>query len=193
MIEHLTGILIDAAPTHLVISVGGTGYGLDVSLTTGSHYISVGDTVSIFTYLHVKEDQLHLFGFFTRQEREVFLALIGISGIGPKMAQRILSETTPGQLAHIVADEDIVALNKFKGVGKKTASLLLIHLKTSFAKMNLFEELTAIASVDSEAVMALVALGVKDSAAKKAIESAAKVLGKSATIQQLITEGLKRV
>ena len=193
MIEFLEGKLVDKSPTHLVLNVNGVGYGLDVSVSTSLEYQKLNDTVSIFTYLHVKEDSLTLFGFHTTQERSVFLALIGISGIGPKMSQRILSEASPSQLATIVSSDDIVALNKFKGVGKKTASLLMLHLKSSFEKLELLNDVSAIKSTNTEAVMALIALGVKEASAKKAVDSAVKSLGPDASIQKLITEGLKKV
>ncbi len=193
MIEMLNGSLVQVLPTHLVINVNGVGYGVHVSVNTGIDYQTLNSDVSIFTYMHVKEDSLTLFGFKTTQERSVFLALIEISGIGPKMAQRILSEATPQQLANIVSNDDLVALNKFKGVGKKTASLLLIHLKSSFEKLSILHEASIINSTDNEAVMALIALGVKEGIAKKAIDSAVKSLGVDATVQALITEGLKRV
>ena len=196
MISQLTGTLIDRTPTSLVVDVNGIGFTLQVSLPTSSRFSEIGSRITILSWMLVKEDEISLFGFADAMEREIFLALIGVNGVGPKTAQRILSETTPQALAASIVAGDAAALSKFKGVGKKTAEMLVVQLKGPLSKLGLAEQAEPAAASDNpraaEAVLALVSLGVKEPAAQKAVEQAAKEFGPGASVEMLIAGALGR-
>ena len=194
MISQLTGTLVDRTPTTLTVDVNGIGFSLQVSLPASSRFPEIGSKVTIPTWMLVKEDEISLFGFADATEREIFLALIGVNGVGPKTAQRILSETTPQALAASIVAGDAAALSKFKGVGKKTAEMLVVQLKGPLSKLGLAEQAEPAAASDNpraaEAVLALVSLGVKEPAAQKAVEQAAKEFGPGASVEMLIAGAL---
>ena len=193
MIEMLRGKVIQHSPTFMVMDVQGVGYGLNVSVNTSSHYQVDHKENTIHTYLHVKEDAMDLFGFYNVEEKRCFASLIEVSGVGPKSALSILSQTSPQKLFEIVESEDVVSLTKFKGIGKKTASLLLIHLKSKLSGLQ-FEAATTSGNPNkAEAIQALQTLGVKDLQASKAVDRAIKDLGGDANVQAIITEALKNI
>ena len=197
MIEQLTGTLIARTPTTLVVDVHGIGFSLQVSLPASAAYPEIGATVTVPTWMLVKEDEISLFGFADRTERELFLALIGVNGVGPKTAQRILSETTPQALAERIVAGDAAALSKFKGIGKKTAEMLVVQLKGPLSKLGLAQQAApAAASANpraAEAVLALVSLGVKEPAAQKAVDQAVREFGDNAATEVLIAGALNKV
>src|SRR3954465_1009009 len=137
MIEFLRGRLAQKLPARLVIDVGGVGMGVDVSLRTAEAMPGEGETVNLLTYLHVREESLELYGFQDDVERTPFLKLLGVSGIGPRLALRILSALPPWQLARLIIDGDIRSLTALKGIGKKTAEVMVASLRTSLSKMDL--------------------------------------------------------
>jgi Holliday junction DNA helicase RuvA len=199
MIEFLRGRLAQKQPARLVIDVGGVGFGVDVSLRTAEAFPAEGETVELLTYLHVKEEILELYGFKEESERLLFHKLLGVSGIGPRLALRILSALPPWELSRLIIDGDIRALTALKGIGKKTAEVMVASLRTSLAKLNLTAPggAPAAARPGSEsardAVLALVTLGVKDTAAQTAVQKALDKVGEKATTSQLITQALQEV
>jgi Holliday junction DNA helicase RuvA len=198
MVEFLRGRLAQRSPARLVIDVGGVGFGVDVSLRTAEAYPREGETVDILTWLHVKEELLELYGFREPVERAVFLKLIGVSGIGPRMALRILSAITPQQLAQMIIGGDIRGLTALKGVGKKTAEVMVATLRASMAKLDLrapegSRQVTEGGESARDAVLALVTLGVKDVQAQAAVQKALDKLGEKANTHQLITQALQEV
>lgn len=195
MIERIRGILIEKHPTLAIVDCGGVGYGLNISARCGETLPEVGTEVKLLTWLQVREDAMQLFGFSNPQEKELFLRMIDISGIGPKMAQRILSGIAPSDFLGIIAREDLVALSKIKGIGKKTAELLVLGLKDHAIELAAIEGGNASAllpAAQQEAILALHTLGIKDPAARKAVEAAAHALGPNADITKLLPEALKR-
>lgn len=193
MIEQLTGTLLRHSPTVVVLDVNGVGFSLQMTVPGASRFTAIGELCTIPTWLHVKEDGLTLYGFRDETERELFEALIGVSGIGPKTAQRILSETTPEQLVGLILEENTLSLSKIKGIGKKTAEMLVIQLKGPFSKRELSsgEGLSVTDSpIEREALLALMALGVKEATALKAIEKVRSKGAPSPTVQNLISEAL---
>ena len=196
MIESLHGILIERHPTFAVIECGGVGYGVQISSRTGERLPQEGSELTMLTHLVVREDAMELFGFADSQEKEVFLNMISVNGVGPKTAQRILSGISPGDFLAIIAREDKTALGKIKGVGKKTAEQFILALKEKAIALSSVSggEQTALLSPNqSEAVLALHTLGVKDPAAQKAVEKAVEILGVNASVTQIIPEALKHV
>jgi Holliday junction DNA helicase RuvA len=198
MIERLRGEVIEKRPGHVVVMAGGVGYGLDIPLSTHEALPRVGQQADLFVHTHVREDTFELFGFATREEREAFLVLQRVSGIGPVIALAVLSEMSPGAFARAVESGRLDALTQVKGVGKRTAERLVLELKGKlksygWAAGPLTERrarLTGHPEAD-DAVAGLVTLGMKESQAEKAVAAAISSLGKSATVKELIVESLK--
>jgi Holliday junction DNA helicase RuvA len=200
MIEFLRGRLAQKQPARLVIDVGGVGLGVDVSLRTAEAYPKEGESVELLTYLHVREESLELYGFKEEVERTLFHKLLGVSGIGPRLALRILSSLPPWQLARMIVEGDVRSLTALKGIGKKTAEVMVASLRTSLAKMDLRAPSGTPASAASagseasrDAVLALITLGVKDAPAQAAVQKALEKLGDKASTTQIITQALQEV
>jgi holliday junction DNA helicase RuvA len=199
MIEYLRGKLVQKQATHLTIDVGGVGFGIDVTLKASEGAGNTGDTVQLATWLHVKEELLELYGFADSLEKQVFLKLISVSGIGPRMGLRMLSQTSPQKLADLVLTGDVAGLSAIKGIGKKTAEVLIATLRNAFAKMD-FVSTAANATPRTpeneamrDAILALISLGVKDAAAQLAVQQAAKKLGANTDPGRLIAQALQEV
>lgn len=196
MIERLHGILAERHPTFAVVECGGVGYGVQVSAKTGERLPAEGSEITLLTHLVVREDSMELFGFFDTREKELFLSMISVSGVGPKTAQRILSGISPEDFLSIIARGDKTALGKIKGVGKKTAEMFVLNLKDKALSLAVLSEngpKINTSQNESEAILALHTLGVKEPAATKAVEKAAEILGGSASVTDLIPEALKHV
>ena len=200
MIEQIRGKLIQKSPTFVVVDVAGIGYGVNVSARTGGMLPEENAEVLLYTNLVVREDSMTLFGFADQAEKDLFLMLLDVNGVGPKMAQRILSGVSPADLLNMIASDNKSALGKIKGLGKKTTEQMVLTLKDRAAAM-----LQALGNVEGsgvtgmgvltgakmEAVLALHTLGVKDPAAEKAVAKAYENLGDSADAATLIPEALK--
>ena len=200
MIEQIRGKLIQKSPTFVVVDVAGIGYGVNVSARTGGMLPEENTEVLLYTNLVVREDSMTLFGFADQAEKDLFLMLLDVNGVGPKMAQRILSGVAPADLLNMIASDNKSALGKIKGLGKKTTEQMVLTLKDRAATM-----LQALGNVEGsgitgmgvltgakmEAVLALHTLGVKDPAAEKAVAKAYENLGDSADAAALIPEALK--
>ncbi len=200
MIEQIRGKLIQKSPTFVVVDVAGIGYGVNVSARTGGMLPEENAEVLLYTNLVVREDSMTLFGFADQAEKDLFLMLLDVNGVGPKMAQRILSGVSPADLLNMIASDNKSALGKIKGLGKKTTEQMVLTLKDRAATM-----LQALGNVEGsgvtgmgvltgakmEAVLALHTLGVKDPAAEKAVAKAYENLGDSADAAALIPEALK--
>lgn len=197
MIDRLEGKVLELEPTHAVVSVGGVGFFLSISLQT---YEKLGrrDNVLLHTYLHVREDILQLFGFADKEERSAFKILISISGVGPRVAQAILSSLSVATLRDAVAAGDWKRLTAAPGVGRKLAERMTVELRDRLgATAN--EEVSGGATPGYagaagsvyDAVQALVALGHNPSNAEKLASSAAKKAGEGASVQELIRIALK--
>lgn len=200
MIERIRGILVEKSPTFVVVDVNGVGYGINISAYTSGMLPEEGTEITLSTHLVVREDSMTLFGFADKTEKTVFLMLLDVNGIGPKMAQRILSGVTPADLLNMIASENKSALGKIKGLGKKSCEQMTLSLKDKAATL-----LQALGNVEGsgvtgmgaltgaklEAVLALHTLGVKDPSAEKAVAKAAEILGDSADAAALIPEALK--
>jgi len=196
MIERLRGILIQKTPLFAVIDCGGVGYGVNVSARTGETLPGEGLETALLTHLVVREDSLTLYGFFDLQEKELFLNMIEVNGIGPKMAQRILSSISPNDFLSLIAMEDSAGLSKIKGIGKKTSEMLVLALKDKALSISAVaggNSSAALPFAEQEAVLALHTLGVKDPGARKAVEKAAEVLGRGADSGKLIAEALRHL
>jgi Holliday junction DNA helicase RuvA len=196
MIERLRGILIQKTPLLAIVECGGVGYGVNVSARAGEMLPGEGSETVLLTHLVVREDSLTLYGFLEPQEKELFLNMIEVNGIGPKMAQRILSSVSPNDLLSMIAMEDAKGLSKIKGIGKKTSEMLVLALKDKALSISATageNSSVALPFAQQEAVLALHTLGVKDPGAKKAVEKAAEILGSEADSGKLIAEALRHL
>lgn len=200
MIERIRGILIEKTPTFVVVDCGGVGYGINISAYTAGKLPETGTEVTLYTNLVVREDSMTLFGFADTTEKSIFLMLLDVNGVGPKMAQRILSGVTPADLLNMIASDNKAALGKIKGLGKKTCEQMTLTLKEKAGTMlqglgnvegSGITSIGALTGAKLEAVLALHTLGVKDPAAEKAVVKAAETLGDSADAATLIPEALK--
>ncbi|TAK53610.1 MAG: Holliday junction branch migration protein RuvA [Bacteroidetes bacterium] len=173
MIAILKGTLISKSPTEIVIDVNGVGYQANIPLSTFEKLGEVNTPVTVLTYLHVREDLLQLYGFSSEDEREFFRFLLSVSGIGPKMAQGILSGMSTQELRAAIIDGNITALTSISGVGKKTAERIVIELRDKLSKTSAPSS-TVIPSgnqlaIRNEAINALMSLGYQHSAAEKSV------------------------
>ncbi len=193
MIDRISGKLIKKTVSGVVVDVGGVGFGLTVTLGTYEHIGKIGETVSLITYLHVREDILDLYGFASAQERDLFVSLLKISGVGPKLALAILSRFDPNALIRVVADQDVKMLTTVSGIGKRTAEKLLVDLKSrlKIKREDITDIPTGDASATTEAVRALEVLGFPISKADDAIRKARQTLGSDATVEDLVKLSLK--
>ncbi|MBO8131562.1 MAG: Holliday junction branch migration protein RuvA [Candidatus Marinimicrobia bacterium] len=195
MYDYITGKLIEKRPTEVVIDVNGLGYKISIPISTYERLPSTGEIVKLFIHLYVRDDVRSLYGFYTKEERELFLQLISISGIGPKMAITILSGTSPEQFKERIGAGDISALTMIPGIGIKTANRIIVELREKFASLHKeadIEDLNFfISGKIEEAVIALMTLGYKKNEAKNLVFKAYKKLGSGANVEELIKEALK--
>ena len=196
MISHLKGILQYKSPTEIVVDVNGIGYAVSIPLSTFEKLGEPGSMITVLTHLHVREDAHQLFGFATQAERELFRLLLSVSGIGPKIAQGILSGAQPRELQNLISQGNVAALTAIPGIGKKTAERLIVELRDKMTKIDAGQpgggRPDGNAGIHAEALMALVSLGYNRVAAEKAIRSALNELaGKELTIQELLKQALK--
>ncbi|MDZ7346240.1 MAG: Holliday junction branch migration protein RuvA [candidate division KSB1 bacterium] len=196
MIAFLRGVLIDKQPTHTIIESGGIGYELQIPISTFEQLPAKGEPVQLLTHLYVREDLLALYGFFTLEERDLFRDLLSVSGIGPRLALTMLSNSSVEQIYKWIADGDEDALSRIKGVGKKTAQRLILDLKLRAAdKVRDGGVKETAAPVKSElfeqAAAALTALGYNRKEAELLVQKAAAQLGKEASVEELIRNALR--
>ncbi|WP_417532717.1 Holliday junction branch migration protein RuvA [Marinobacterium stanieri] len=204
MIGYLRGRILEKQPPWLLLDVNGVGYEVEASMNTFYGLPEVGAEIGLHTHFVVREDAQLLFGFVDAQEKLLFRSLIKVNGVGPKLALSILSGISADAFIRTVHQEDISALVKIPGVGKKTAERLIVEMKDRLALLELptLTELelssgnlpaAAPAATDhrAEAESALVALGYKPQQATKAIEKAAETLGADAVTEVLIRQALK--
>jgi len=195
MYSYLQGKLVTKSPTEIVVDVNGVGYVLNISLSTYGKLDPVSSQVKVFTYLHVREDALMLFGFATEAEREMFKLLISISGLGPKSAQGILSGMDLEELKTAIQTGNIAALTSVHGIGRKTAERLVVELRDKIGKGE--DEITDRTFTTSQlklrddALNALISLGYHRSIAEQALRQVFKESpGKDLSIEELIKQAL---
>lgn len=179
MIGYIKGTVAELSADRLILENGGIGYEIFVPASVLDAGIRQGQELKVYTYLHVREDALQLFGFQSRDELQTYRLLLGVSGIGPKAAIGILSAMSVDTLRFAVLSDDAAAIAKAPGIGKKTAQKLILELKDKFSLEEAFEKKLAANQQDaaepvsedaaSEAVQALVALGYSGTEALQAV------------------------
>jgi Holliday junction DNA helicase RuvA len=172
MIAHLRGLLLEKSPNRVVVECGGVGYEAAISVPTFSSLPEPGSEASLHIYTHVREDQLALFGFATPHEKRLFEKLLGISGVGPKLALTILSGLEPDRLIAAIRSSDHAMLTRIPGVGKKTAERVTLELKDKLEDLAAGAPMihqSAAGATGNDVLSALVNLGYPLAAAEKAI------------------------
>ena len=195
MISYLKGKLVNKSPTEIIIEVNNVGYRVGISLATFERLSNVGKDIKIFTHTYVREDALKLYGFTTKEERQIFLLLIDVKGIGPKLALTILSGVSPNRLKAAIINEDIGSLTTIAGVGKKTAQRLIVEIKEPLSAILPEGEVPGKEDLvlRNEAVNALVTLGYKRNQSMKAVDRVLPGLAKDATLEELIKKSLEKI
>lgn len=199
MYEYIKGTLAQKHPTEAVIDVNGVGYLLKISLSTSQVLPEQGQEVLLKTYLYVREDILQLYGFSSEEERSLFTGLISVSGIGPKLAQTVLSGLTPDRFIAAVQQKDEITLSSISGIGKKTAQRLIVELKDKLGALAIHDQ-TLVSqgagvmkdSIRTETLMALLSLGYTRIQADKALQ---KISTDSSlkTVEDMIRVALKLI
>lgn len=194
MIAHLNGKLAEAYPTHLIVECGGVGYKVNISLNSFSKFEKTGD-IKIFTHLIVREDAQILYGFHSKNERELFLRLISVNGVGPASAMMMLSSLEPEEIIAAIESADAKKLQTIKGIGAKTAQRIIIDLKDKLEDDELnFGSFNTNSKNKSkfEALSALEVLGIPSRTADKVLEIILKEFP-DAEADVLVKETLKRL
>ncbi|HLA39105.1 MAG TPA: Holliday junction branch migration protein RuvA [Candidatus Glassbacteria bacterium] len=194
MIALLEGKLVEKSPSAVVISAAGVGYLVHVPLSTFDTLPAANDSVRLFTYLHVREDTLQLYGFATRQERGTFEKMISVTGVGPRLALAILSSLSVERLVVAIETGQAALLDRIPGGGKKTADRLVLELKGKLGAVAPVETGAAGALVAGgqaeEAVAALLSLGFARAQAEKAIIKALEGAAKGSDTSELVRRAL---
>lgn len=181
MLAFIKGRLIETGTDYVVLDNQGIGYLIYTPLSVLENLPPIGQNIKIYTYMYVREDQLTLYGFLTRDDLEIFKLLIGVSGIGPKGALGLLSRISPNEFRFAVMSGDSKTIAKAPGIGPKTAQKLIIELKDKLKLEDMFEgdseENADVAhggsSAEKETIMALVALGYSETEAFRAVQKVA--------------------
>ena len=190
MIARLRGTIEELQPTQLILDVNGVGYDLTIPFSTYEKIQSETD-ISLHVYTLHKEDQFRLFGFYTRVEKDLFIALINVSGIGPSMAISLLSGMTPDRLIDSIRNNNLHALTRIPGIGKTKAEKLVFELKRKLPRLELIAgPASEIDSFSSDAVQALVSLGFSETDALKCVDNLVSAR-KDMSLEEIIKESLK--
>ncbi|HZM88202.1 MAG TPA: Holliday junction branch migration protein RuvA [Blastocatellia bacterium] len=201
MIAQLTGKLVDKQPNTVIIDVGGVGYDVTIPLSTFYELGELGIEVSLRIHTHVREDVLQLFGFWTPREKELFLKLTSVSGVGPKLAITMLSGMPAGELINAITNNDLVRLTSIPGVGRKTAERVVVELRDKLAVISLEaraedraarEAASGDAAVRDDTIAALMALGYPKAIAERAVSFAVREEGER-TIEAVLKRALRRL
>ncbi len=195
MITFLEGVIEDKQPTHVVMNVGGVGYEVVIPLSSYDRLPGVAERCRILTYDHIREDAHQLFGFMTEGERRMFVLLLTVSGIGPKLALTTLSGLTSRELKVAIAEGDVKRLSSISGIGKKTAERMVVELRDKFGVGEVLDASSG-AKVFSEtdvklrdAILALISLGYKRAEAQ---EMVTRVMSDSTSGQESVEELVRK-
>jgi Holliday junction DNA helicase RuvA len=195
MIAFVRGKFVRKSPAQLIVDVNGVGYELQISLHTYS-FISNKDEGQLYTYLHITENGQTLFGFYGQDEKELFLQLISVSGVGASTARMMLSGLKPDDIIKAIVQGNTKQLESVKGIGRKTAERLIVELRDILGKISM-ENVVAgnqgYASTERDAVNALIGLGIAkpmaESAVRKVLQSAEEIL----SLEDILKQALKNL
>jgi len=187
--------MVKKSPTAVIIETGGIGFQIWIPLSSYKTLGEVGGEVKILTHLHVREDVLQLFGFATLEEKQLFQLLISVSGVGPKLAQGILSGISVGDFEQAIRSEDLPALTRISGLGKKTAERLVLELREKIGEGKLDHEgvpSAVMSAAGEEAILALTSLGYRKMKAQEVVQN---ILKKEASLQveEILRKALQKL
>lgn len=198
MIALLSGKIAYKGISHLVVETQGVGYRVFIPLTTFYELPEAGQTITLHIHTSVKEDAIHLFGFYTREERELFQMMISVSGIGPKVAMNILSGISSAELLEAISGGHLAKLITIPGIGRKMAERLILELKDKAIKKMAADRIPAAdakrklsESIREDVLSALVNLGYKANAARDAVDKVARDAQEELAMDQLLKKALK--
>jgi holliday junction DNA helicase RuvA len=197
LFAYINGVLKYRGNDYLVVDVSGIGYRINTSLNTLNQTGSLEETIKVYTYMYVREDQISIYGFSTKEELSIFEKLISVSGVGPKAALALLSAISPSKFSLAVITNDAKTLTKAQGIGGKTAQRIILELKDKLKKDTIdFMNATDVDlkqsqnAVISEAVNALIVLGY---AVLESNETVAGVYQEGKSVEDIIKECLKKM
>jgi holliday junction DNA helicase RuvA len=179
MIAHLRGKLLSKHPNQAVVEASGVGYEVNISIPTFSGLPPLGSEVSLFIHTHVREDALSLFGFLRAEDKQLFEKLISVSGIGPKLAITILSGMAADSMVAAIKGNNLAALVRIPGIGKKTAERMVLELRDKLDAFGAAPSLPAISPVEEDVISALVNLGYNRALVEKTLGQTAKTSDES--------------
>ncbi|MEP7229016.1 MAG: Holliday junction branch migration protein RuvA [Ginsengibacter sp.] len=194
MIAYLSGKFAYKNPTVVYVDVHGVGYDVNISLNTYSHIQHLTEG-KLFTYLQIKEDAHTLYGFFDAMEKEMFVLLISVSGVGAATARMMLSNMKPSEISNAIIQNNARVLESVKGIGRKTAERLVLELRDKVSKMSS----TSVGiqshgnSLEQDALNALVALGISRPVGEQAIKKIIVSDPTIHTLEELIKKALKAI
>ena len=196
MIDSIKGTLVKKNPTSVIIDVGGIRLGIPITLATFEKIPDPNQPVELMTYLHVREDIMELYGFYDDHERDLFMQLNSISGIGPRSAMNILSGTDPIEFKKKIIDSDVASLTSIPGIGTKTAKRIIVELKDKFTDQDTGSDLDfLLVSGDKDKIddvtKVLISLGYKRSAINQVIKKLVTKDGLDDNIEDIIKGALK--
>ena len=196
--DSITGKLFAKSPTEAIVDINGIRFRIHISISTYESLPLVGNSVELLTHLHVKEDILDLFGFKDSSERDLFINLNTITGIGPRSAMNILSGTNPDEFKNRIVSGDVQSLTVIPGIGPKTAKRIIVELKEKFASdFDGKDELGFMESNESssvkDAVNALLSLGYKPAQINKTIKDLEKAGDLSGGLEEIIRKALAKM
>lgn len=191
MYYYIKGTLVQKSDNYIVVDANGVGYMIYTSLTSIANAGETGNSITMYTYLHVREDVMDLFGFTTLEEKDMFIHLISVSGVGPKAALAILSVAAPAKLAMAVVTNDVKMITKASGVGPKMAQRVILELKDKLKTENfdidMNEDIGEIPSDSrNEAINALIVLGYSPNDAQNAV----KGIDVALSVEEIIKKAL---
>ena len=195
MIAFLKGEFIHKTPASVIVNVGGIGYDVNISLNTYSAITELQSGL-LYTHLHITENAQTLYGFADMAEKTLFLQLISVSGVGASTARMMLSGMKPEEIVKAIVQSNTPQLEKIKGIGRKTAERLIVELKDKLVKThdgNIIRSMPAASSVESDALDALVALGINRNMAENAVKKTLRSAETPANLETLIKLSLKNL
>lgn len=194
MYAYLNGKFTEKTPAQVYVDINGVGYEVNISLNTYTQIQGL-EQGKLFTHLQVKEDGHVLFGFFEKAEKEIFLLLIGISGVGAATARMMLSSLKPEEVSRAIVQGNVKLLESVKGIGKKTAERLVLELKDKLSKQQLNETILPSwsNSLEQDALNALVALGISRQQAEQSIKKIILAEPSVSKLEDLIKKALKAI
>ena len=193
MIAYVRGKFVDKTPARVIVDINGVGYDLQISLNTYSAISNIDEGL-LYAYLHLFENGQTMYGFASVAEKEMFLQLISVSGVGAATARMMLSGMRPEEISRAIIQGNTKQLESIKGIGKKSAERLIVELKDKFGKQALENPLGGIqiSSVENDATTALVALGIGRAMAENAIKKVIQT-NPNIALEEIIKQALKNL